>query len=102
MKLEECADLAEKFFYWREVNHTYTPSLKSQISLYNEWLKFKAAKDLCERGTVEHLDIDKVISDNFGDLKFVHKERKNLGMTYVYIIENTKEPKAEVEEKTAE
>ena len=64
---------------------------QSHISLYNEWLKFKAAKDLCERGTVEHLDIDKVISDNFGDLKIVHKERKNLGMTYVYIIENSKE-----------
>ena len=71
---------------------------QSHISLYNEWLKFKAAKDLCERGTVEHLDIDKVISDNFGDLKIIHKERKNLGMTYVYIIENSKE----AEEKKTE
>ena len=62
---------------------------QSHISLYNEWLKFKAAKDLVERGSVEHLDIEKIVNDNFGDLTFVHKERKNMGMTYVYIIENT-------------
>ena len=44
---------------------------------------------MVERGSVEHLDIEKIVNDNFGDLTFVHKERKNMGMTYVYIIENT-------------
>ena len=42
-----------------------------------------------DRGTVEHLDIEKVVMDNFGDLNIIHKERKNMGMTYIYIIENT-------------
>jgi len=31
--------------------------------------------------------------DNFGELNIIHKERKNMGMTYVYVIENT--PKAQ-------
>ena len=42
-----------------------------------------------DKGSVEHLDIEKVVQDNFGELKILHKERKNMGMTYVYIIENT-------------
>ena len=42
-----------------------------------------------EKGTVEHLDIESVIDEHFKGLKVVHKERKNMGMTYVYIIENT-------------
>ena len=62
---------------------------QSYISLFNMWLQFRAAKDLMERGTVEHLDIEQVVNENFGDLKIVHKERKNMGMTYVYIIKNS-------------
>ena len=47
------------------------------------------------------MDIDKVVKDNFSECKIVHKERKNLGMTYVYIIENSPpepEPEKEVTE----
>ena len=47
------------------------------------------------KGSVEHLDIEKVVMDNFGELKIIHQERKNMGMTYVYIIENTPKPKHE-------
>ena len=56
---------------------------------------------MVERGSVEHLDIEKIVNDNFGDLTFVHKERKNMGMTYVYIIENTS-ANLEVEEERKE
>jgi hypothetical protein len=69
----------------------------SYISLYNEWLKFKAARDLCEYGTVEHLDIDGFVKSHFlesGEVEKVHAERKNLGMTYIYILR-----KIEKEEK---
>ena len=38
---------------------------------------------------MEHLDIEKVVLDNFSECKVIHKERKNMGMTYVYIIENS-------------
>ena len=48
-----------------------------------------------EKGSVEHLDIEKVVEDNFGELNIIHRERKNMGMTYVYIIENS--PKLLVE-----
>ena len=60
----------------------------SYISLYNEWLKFKAARDLCEYGTVEHLDIDAFVKSHFleNGVEKVHAERKNLGMTYIYIL----------------
>ena len=61
----------------------------SSISLYNSWLKFKAARDLMKEGTVEHLDFDKLIGELFEGLEIVHKERKNLGMTYVAIIRNS-------------
>ena len=54
-----------------------------------------------ERGEVGHLDIEKVVMDNFGDLKIVHKERKNMGMTYIYIIENSPK-KVEVDEEGGE
>ena len=62
---------------------------QSYVSLYNEWLKFKAARDLTEYGSVEHLDIEKIIENNkkHPDLKVFHKERKNMGMTYIYILE---------------
>ena len=46
-----------------------------------------------EKGSVEHLDIENVVEEHFKGLKIIHKERKNLGMTYVYIIENTLESK---------
>ena len=54
-----------------------------------------------ERGEVGHLDIEKVVMDNFGDLNIVHKERKNMGMTYIYIIENSPK-KVEVDEEGGE
>ena len=70
---------------------------QSYISLYNSWLQFKAAQELMEKGTVEHLDMDSVVEEHFKGLKVIHKERKNMGMTYVYIIENS--PEEEEEEK---
>lgn len=54
-----------------------------------------------ERGEVGHLDIEKVVMDNFGDLNIIHKERKNMGMTYIYIIENSPK-KIEVAEDSEE
>jgi len=42
-----------------------------------------------DKGSVEHLDMEKVIMDNFGDLNIIHKETKNMGMTYIYVIENS-------------
>mmetsp|Transcript_10376 Transcript_10376/g.7747 ORF Transcript_10376/g.7747 Transcript_10376/m.7747 type:complete len:114 (+) Transcript_10376:80-421(+) len=33
----------------------------SHFWLYNEWLRFKAAQDLANKGWVEHLDIKKVV-----------------------------------------
>ena len=58
---------------------------QSYISLYNKWLQFKAAQDLIEKGLVEHIDFEKFLESKKG-LKLVHKERKNMGMTYVYIL----------------
>ena len=54
-----------------------------------------------ERGEVGHLDIEKVVMDNFGDLNIIHKERKNMGMTYIYIIENSPK-RVEVDEDSEE
>ena len=58
----------------------------SYISPYNSWLKFRAAKDLMSTGTVEHLDFEKIIEELFRDMEPVHQERKNMGMTYIYIL----------------
>ena len=55
-----------------------------------------------EKGTVEHLDIDSVVAEHFKGLKVIHKERKNMGMTYVYIIENSPEEEEEEKEKSEE
>ena len=67
----------------------------SYISLYNEWLKFKAARDLTLYGTVEHLDIERILEDKkkHPELSVYHKERKNMGMTYLYILDVDKEAK---------
>ena len=47
-------------------------------------------------GSVEHLDIESIVNEQFKGLKVVHRERKNMGMTYIYIIENSPdEPKQE-------
>ena len=59
---------------------------QSHIALYNKWLQFKAAQDLLEKGLVEHIDFEKFIETKKG-IKLVHKERKNMGMTYVYILD---------------
>ena len=50
---------------------------QSYISLYNEWLKFKAARDLTHFGRVEHLNIEKILEDpeKHPELQVVHKER---------------------------
>jgi hypothetical protein len=45
----------------------------------------RAAKDLLEYGQVEHLDFEKIISNQKG-ISVIHKERKNMGMTYIYIL----------------
>lgn len=69
----------------------------SYVSLYNEWLRFKAARDLTQFGRVEHLNIEKIIENEkkHPELKVFHKERKNMGMTYIYIIDVDKEAKRE-------
>ena len=36
---------------------------ESYISLYNQWLKFKAARDLTQFGRVEHLNIENIIEN---------------------------------------
>jgi hypothetical protein len=33
----------------------------SKITLFNSWLRFKAARDLMQEGTVEHLDFEVII-----------------------------------------
>ena len=38
-----------------------------------------------QTGSVEHLDFEKILEKNFKEMELVHKERKNMGMTYVYI-----------------
>ena len=57
----------------------------SKFSLYNKYLQFKAAKELLDNGQVEHLDFQKIIENTEG-LELIHSERKNMGMTYIYIL----------------
>ena len=59
----------------------------SYLSIYNQWLSFRAAKDLFTMGSVEHLDFDEIINNNFKDYTVIHKERRNFGMTYVFILQ---------------
>lgn len=58
----------------------------SSFSMYNSYLIKKAAKDLLDKGSVYHLDIESIVGETQG-VKVKHKERKNLGMTYVFILE---------------
>lgn len=62
------------------------------MSLYNEWLKFKAARDLTNFGLVEHLNMEKLLenAEKYPELTVQHKERKNMGMTYIYILDVNK------------
>ena len=62
----------------------------NKISLYNSWLKFVAARDLTLYGMVEHIDFDAVIERQKW-IEVEHKERKNMGMTYIYILRNNKD-----------
>jgi ubiquinone/menaquinone biosynthesis C-methylase UbiE len=73
----------------------------SYVSLYNEWLKFKAARDLTHFGRVEHLNMEKILEnpDKHPELTVYHKERKNMGMTYIYILDVDKDPKPPREEE---
>lgn len=57
----------------------------SYWSLFNRYLQFKAARDLVEDGCVEHIDFEEFLENQRG-VKLVHKERRNIGMTYVYIL----------------
>lgn len=41
---------------------------------------------MLDKGLVEHIDFEKFIEGQKG-VNMIHKERKNLGMTYVYILE---------------
>ena len=74
---------------------------QSYISLYNEWLKFKAARDLTDFGQVEHLNIEKILENKkkHPELSVFHKERKNMGMTYVYILDVDKDARYTEENK---
>ena len=58
-------------------------------------MKFKAARDLTHYGRVEHLNIEKIIENptKHPEFEVFHKERKNMGMTYIYILDVDKEPK---------
>ena len=58
----------------------------SYVPLYNKYLEFNAAKNLIEKGYVEHIDFKNFIENQRG-LILNHKERKNVGMTYIYILE---------------
>lgn len=69
----------------------------SKFSLYNNYLKFKAPKDLMENGCVEHLNVDEIIKRH--NFKVVHCEKKNLGMTYVYILQKESEDEKETRVK---
>ena len=46
----------------------------------------RAATDLLEKGYVEHINFDEFIEGQKG-VTLVHKERRNVGMTYVFILE---------------
>ena len=41
---------------------------------------------MMDQGSVPHLDIESIVGKMEG-IEVKHKERKNMGMTYVYIIE---------------
>ena len=60
---------------------------ESWLSVYNQWLRFRAAQDLIKTGSVECLGFEKIVADNFEGFTVIHKERKNFGMTYVYILQ---------------
>ena len=48
-----------------------------------------------EYGLVEHLDIDKIIEKHHDKLRVFHTERRNMGMTYIYILEKIKQEQSE-------
>jgi hypothetical protein len=52
---------------------------------------------------VEHLDIEKILEDKKKHPEFsvYYKERKNMGMTYLYILDVDKEAKVSEEETPA-
>ena len=58
------------------------------------YLKLRAAFDLLENGYVEHIDMESLVEKKSG-FKIIHKERKNLGMTYIYILKVEKEEEKE-------
>ena len=41
---------------------------------------------MLDKGLVEHIDFENFVENQQG-VKMIHKERKNMGMTYVYILE---------------
>ncbi|CDW81984.1 protein kinase [Stylonychia lemnae] len=68
---------------------------QSYLSIYNQWLQFIAARDLTIYGQVEQIDFESVIERQKG-VNVIHKERKNMGMTYIYILENDKDPQPDL------
>lgn len=73
----------------------------SYFSIYNQWLQFLAARDLTIFGHVEQIDFESVIERQKG-IKIIHKERKNMGMTYIYILENDKKSEEEISQPIIE
>ena len=82
---------------------------KSYVTLYNQYLKFRAGQDIHNEGAVFHLDFDKIIAED-PDFTVEYLERKNLGMTYLMMIrkkwkeeqilsENTEKPQENLHEE---
>lgn len=57
----------------------------SKISLYNEYLQFKAGEDIKTEGCVYNLDFEQIFKDD-PDFEIEHFERLNLGMTFVMMM----------------
>lgn len=54
----------------------------SVVSLYNQFLQFRAGLDIQREGCVYHLDIEQIVRQD-PQLEIEHHERRNLGMTFV-------------------
>ncbi|CAI2377393.1 unnamed protein product [Moneuplotes crassus] len=71
----------------------------SYVSLYNEYLQFRAGLDIESEGSVFNLDFEKLFEED-DDLEVEHIERKNLGMTYIMMVrkKSINKPVAETQE----
>jgi ubiquinone/menaquinone biosynthesis C-methylase UbiE len=57
----------------------------STISLYNQYIQFRAGQDIKQEGLVHHLDFEKIFK-NDPDFEVEYLERRNLGMTHIMIL----------------